>query len=212
MDYPGDPNPPYNFNFDENFDPFGLEQLSNYLLPGDGFGLDDTGMDAMAASSSSERVHQDAYATGISHATDSNTSDMQVNLPPDFLYNILLRLTRCENGLRKKKIKRGIRIAFRTKSELEVMDDGYRWRKYGKKSVKDSPNPRNYYKCSVVGCRVKKRVERDRDDFSYVITTYEGVHNHGTPSASSTAISNMDSHPYYYADRASNCSNSSSSS
>jgi len=24
----------------------------------------------------------------------------------------------------------------------EVLDDGYKWRKYGKKSVKNSPNPR----------------------------------------------------------------------
>lgn len=36
----------------------------------------------------------------------------------------------------------GHRVAFRTKSELEVMDDGFKWRKYGKKSVKNSPNPR----------------------------------------------------------------------
>ena len=34
------------------------------------------------------------------------------------------------------------RVAFRTKSEVEVMDDGFQWRKYGKKSVKNSPNPR----------------------------------------------------------------------
>jgi hypothetical protein len=34
------------------------------------------------------------------------------------------------------------RIAFRTKSEVEILDDGYKWRKYGKKSVKNSPNPR----------------------------------------------------------------------
>lgn len=35
------------------------------------------------------------------------------------------------------------RIAFRVRSdEDEVLDDGYKWRKYGKKSVKNSPNPR----------------------------------------------------------------------
>ena len=33
-------------------------------------------------------------------------------------------------------------FAFRTRSEIEVLDDGYKWRKYGKKSVKNSPNPR----------------------------------------------------------------------
>ncbi|XP_045823882.1 probable WRKY transcription factor 51 isoform X2 [Trifolium pratense] len=70
------------------------------------------------------------------------------------------------------------RVAFKTKSEIEVLDDGYRWRKYGKKMVKNSPNPRNYYRCSVEGCPVKKRVERDKDDIKYVITTYEGMHTH----------------------------------
>lgn len=34
------------------------------------------------------------------------------------------------------------RIAFRMQSEIEIVDDGYKWRKYGKKSVKNSPNPR----------------------------------------------------------------------
>ncbi|TVU20452.1 EcWRKY-50, partial [Eragrostis curvula] len=74
------------------------------------------------------------------------------------------------------------RIAFRTRSEIEILDDGYKWRKYGKKSVKNSPNPRNYYRCSTEGCNVKKRVERDKDDPSYVVTTYEGTHNHVSPS------------------------------
>ncbi|KAK1265634.1 putative WRKY transcription factor 51 [Acorus gramineus] len=58
------------------------------------------------------------------------------------------------------------------------MEDGYKWRKYGKKSVKNSPNPRNYYRCWAEGCHVQKRVERDGKDGRYVITTYEGVHNH----------------------------------
>ncbi|CAJ1937973.1 unnamed protein product [Sphenostylis stenocarpa] len=88
---------------------------------------------------------------------------------------------KCKKGINGSKTGVGGRIAFRTKSELEIMDDGYKWRKYGKKSVKSSPNLRNYYKCSSGGCIVKKRVERDREDSSYVITTYEGVHNHESP-------------------------------
>lgn len=32
-----------------------------------------------------------------------------------------------------------------------------------------------------VGCCVKKRVERDREDDSYVLTTYEGNHSHPPP-------------------------------
>jgi hypothetical protein len=34
------------------------------------------------------------------------------------------------------------RIGFRTRSEVEILDDGFKWRKYGKKAVKNSPNPR----------------------------------------------------------------------
>jgi len=45
------------------------------------------------------------------------------------------------------------RIAFRVRSEEEVLDDGYKWRKYGKKSVKNSPNPR-YMTATPLICSV----------------------------------------------------------
>ncbi|KAL3500816.1 hypothetical protein ACH5RR_039909 [Cinchona calisaya] len=89
--------------------------------------------------------------------------------------------TNNRNGRRERNGK-GEKVAFKTKSEVEILDDGFKWRKYGKKMVKNSPNPRNYYRCSVEGCPVKKRVERDREDQRYVITTYEGIHNHQGPS------------------------------
>ncbi|XP_074563889.1 putative WRKY transcription factor 24 [Curcuma longa] len=82
---------------------------------------------------------------------------------------------------RMKSAEIGCRIGFRTESEVEILDDGYKWRKYGKKSVKNSPNPRNYFRCSREGCGVKKRVERDREDPKFVVTTYDGVHNHVSP-------------------------------
>lgn len=31
-----------------------------------------------------------------------------------------------------------------TKSEVDHLEDGYRWRKYGQKAVKNSPYPRYY--------------------------------------------------------------------
>jgi WRKY DNA -binding domain len=37
------------------------------------------------------------------------------------------------------------RIGFRTKSEVDILDDGFKWRKYGKKAVKNSPNPRYHF-------------------------------------------------------------------
>ncbi|KAI3461999.1 hypothetical protein Pfo_018662 [Paulownia fortunei] len=94
----------------------------------------------------------------------------------------LARNIKCRREMKKYKTQEEVRFAFRTKTDLEFMDDGYKWRKYGKKMVKNSPNPRNYFKCSSGGCSVKKRVQRDRDDPSYVITTYQGIHNHETPN------------------------------
>ena len=46
----------------------------------------------------------------------------------------------------KKKGQKRIRqprFAFMTKSEVDHLEDGYRWRKYGQKAVKNSPFPRS---------------------------------------------------------------------
>ncbi|OAY71453.1 putative WRKY transcription factor 50 [Ananas comosus] len=95
------------------------------------------------------------------------------------LYDFNIRFVCRSQSARTSSSKGGrMKVAFKTKSELEVLDDGYKWRKYGKKMVKNSPNPRNYYRCSSDGCNVKKRVQREKEDSRYVITTYEGVHNH----------------------------------
>jgi hypothetical protein len=38
--------------------------------------------------------------------------------------------------------KKEPRFAFMTKSEVDHLEDGYRWRKYGQKAVRNSPYPR----------------------------------------------------------------------
>ncbi|KAJ1416993.1 WRKY domain [Sesbania bispinosa] len=75
------------------------------------------------------------------------------------------------------------RVVVQTTSEVDILDDGYRWRKYGQKVVKGNPNPRSYYKCTNAGCTVRKHVERASHDLKSVITTYEGKHNHDVPAA-----------------------------
>ncbi|XP_056699347.1 probable WRKY transcription factor 20 isoform X2 [Spinacia oleracea] len=75
------------------------------------------------------------------------------------------------------------RVVVQTVSEVDILDDGYRWRKYGQKVVRGNPNPRSYYKCTHPGCPVRKHVERASHDPKAVITTYEGKHNHEVPTA-----------------------------
>ncbi|KAK4745784.1 hypothetical protein SAY87_012096 [Trapa incisa] len=83
------------------------------------------------------------------------------------------------------------RVVVQTLSEVDILDDGYRWRKYGQKVVRGNPNPRSYYKCTNEGCPVRKHVERASHDPKSVITTYEGKHNHDVPMAKTSANSTV---------------------
>ncbi|KAL5717485.1 hypothetical protein ACHQM5_010477 [Ranunculus cassubicifolius] len=77
----------------------------------------------------------------------------------------------------EKKV-RNPRFAFQTRSHVDILDDGYRWRKYGQKSVKNNKHPRSYYRCTHQGCNVKKQVQRLSKDEGVVVTTYDGMHSH----------------------------------
>lgn len=85
------------------------------------------------------------------------------------------------------------RVVVQTTSEVDILDDGYRWRKYGQKVVKGNPHPRSYYKCTNLGCSVRKHVERSSTDPRAVITTYEGKHNHDVPTAKNSHHDNAGS-------------------
>ncbi|KAI4968951.1 hypothetical protein ZWY2020_046281 [Hordeum vulgare] len=64
-----------------------------------------------------------------------------------------------------EKRERRPRFAFQTRSQVDILDDGYRWRKYGQKAVKNNNFPRSYYRCTHQGCNVKKQVQRlSRDE------------------------------------------------
>ncbi|XP_021281745.1 probable WRKY transcription factor 2 [Herrania umbratica] len=79
------------------------------------------------------------------------------------------------------------RVVVQIESDVDILDDGYRWRKYGQKVVKGNPNPRSYYKCTTPGCPVRKHVERASHNLKCVLTTYDGKHNHEVPAARSSS-------------------------
>ncbi|CAJ2652733.1 unnamed protein product [Trifolium pratense] len=83
------------------------------------------------------------------------------------------------------------RVVVQTTSDIDILDDGYKWRKYGQKVVKGNPNPRSYYKCTYQGCPVRKHVERASHDIKAVITTYEGKHTHDVPAARGSGSNSM---------------------
>ncbi|XP_008462091.1 WRKY transcription factor 1 isoform X2 [Cucumis melo] len=85
------------------------------------------------------------------------------------------------------------RVVVQTPSEVDIVNDGYRWRKYGQKFVKGNPNPRSYYRCSSPGCPVKKHVERASHDPKVVLTTYEGQHDHVLPPIRTVTLNSVGS-------------------
>ncbi|VAI92978.1 unnamed protein product [Triticum turgidum subsp. durum] len=65
---------------------------------------------------------------------------------------------------------------------LQVVKDGFQWRKYGQKVTKDNPCPRAYFRCSFApSCQVKKKVQRSAEDKTMLVATYDGDHNHAPP-------------------------------
>lgn len=58
-----------------------------------------------------------------------------------------------------------------------------------KKVVMGNPNPRSYYKCTNVGCPVRKHVEQASHDPRAMITAYEGKHNHDVPAPRGMEVS-----------------------
>jgi WRKY transcription factor 2 len=48
------------------------------------------------------------------------------------------------------------RVVIQTTSEVDILDDGYRWRKYGQKVVKGNPNPRFSLKLGAVSSELSR--------------------------------------------------------
>ncbi|PIA30963.1 hypothetical protein AQUCO_05300058v1 [Aquilegia coerulea] len=50
-----------------------------------------------------------------------------------------------KNKMKVRRKLREPRFCFQTRSDIDVLDDGYKWRKYGQKVVKNSLHPRVSY-------------------------------------------------------------------
>lgn len=70
-----------------------------------------------------------------------------------------------------------------TPFKMQPEDDGYNWRKYGQKFVKDDKFIRGYYRCTYPSCQAKKQLERSNDGRMEVYCLGEHQHpkSRGTP-------------------------------
>jgi hypothetical protein len=75
--------------------------------------------------------NMEAPSSDISNVCQSNGTEAEV-----------------KSGKKKgeKKVRKP-RYAFQTRSQVDILDDGYRWRKYGQKAVKNNKFPRSV--CSL---------------------------------------------------------------
>lgn len=99
------------------------------------------------------------FPSSASPIFSSSTSNIPVVFPHAHSSNAALTEDKCgtsygsENKLKSARKDSGDKetkkrkIAFQTRSQVDVLDDGFRWRKYGQKTVKNSKFPRLVSSC-----------------------------------------------------------------
>ncbi|KAM7275062.1 hypothetical protein ACFE04_016928 [Oxalis oulophora] len=91
--------------------------------------------------------HSDATNDEVKHARLQKTREADDNPSP--------KRPKKENFVPDPVDKPNLehRTVVQTLSEVDIVNDGYRWRKYGQKLVKGNPNP-SAWKCRVIFCKI----------------------------------------------------------
>uniref|UniRef100_A0A0E0L3U4 WRKY domain-containing protein n=1 Tax=Oryza punctata TaxID=4537 RepID=A0A0E0L3U4_ORYPU len=79
--------------------------------------------------------------------------------------------------------------------KARTSEDGFLWRKYGQKEIKNSKHPRLYYRCSYKeddGCTATRHVQQSEDDPSLYVITYFGDHTCSCQTAAASAAMDDD--------------------
>lgn len=83
-----------------------------------------------------------------------------------------------------------------TGAQVQGLDDGYKWRKYGQKGLKSPDGTvevvKSYYRCNVRGCPMRKQVEKyAHNDQVRVVHFLGSAHNHLPTPDDSQALTSM---------------------
>ncbi|CAA6675123.1 unnamed protein product [Spirodela intermedia] len=80
---------------------------------------------------------------------------------------------------RKSRLKKVMKVPAISSKVADIPPDEFSWRSTARSPSRGHPS-QGYYKCSTMrGCPARKHVERDPNDPSMLIVTYEGEHRHG---------------------------------
>ncbi|GKF13079.1 probable WRKY transcription factor 51, partial [Tanacetum coccineum] len=85
----------------------------------------------------STNEHNSIMHKSITNGSTSNRSTTNVSLKT-FTNG---STSKSRDEMKTQMLPTGLKLALRMKTKLEVVYDGYKWRKYGKKKVKSSPYP-----------------------------------------------------------------------
>lgn len=85
------------------------------------------------------RGGEEDHQAGHKHNSHSGTSTAHDHQAAESHHEARSLLGKNKKG--EKKIRKP-RYAFQTRSQVDILDDGYRWRKYGQKAVKNNKFPR----------------------------------------------------------------------
>lgn len=70
---------------------------------------------------------------------------------------------------------------------LVLPEDGYEWKKYGQKFIKNIRKFRSYFKCQESSCMAKKKADWCTSDPTTVRIVYDGDHSHTHHGSSSSS-------------------------
>ncbi|KAJ1409298.1 WRKY domain [Sesbania bispinosa] len=140
------------------------------------------------SSSEVEVVPDPSFTPASENCDDEGNRVTEGNISLQEENNVVVDAADEESGSKRPRRKLSDeRVVVELESRMDIPDDGYRWRKYGRQIIKGG-YLRSYYRCSNNGCSVRKQMERDLSNSRYVKTTYDGRHNHEVPISSGRII------------------------
>ncbi|VVB12792.1 unnamed protein product [Arabis nemorensis] len=156
------------------------------LLHGQGFAnqlkfiMDHAGSSPMETTEDLAKSVLHCFSDALSILIDTNDDQSDFNSSPQQDSPPVLESRKKPHHKRGRKTSMAESSDYRRhESANPIYHDGYLWRKYGQKQIKESDHERSYYKCAYTkdqNCQAKKQVQKIQHNPPLYSTTYFGHH------------------------------------